>query len=224
MIKLTLCFAALVFAGSPEIFKKTAFFNQPSQGAINTLDFRLQQLRSLEKNFSGLTSEFLQWGTSYHRFRLQIQKDLLNDILSYTGQSDFFKELGKCGMIEDIESEDMVSVKDICSSENKIKDLATKLMNEFKSKAEDCVNVKDKFKIKISNAYDEFFEHQKIFLKTGVDSNDGLGNEAVGEQRFKIILENNRQGLKSICEDYYKISSKVKNMIASTDTVLSALL
>lgn len=211
-------------AGSPGIFKGTAFFATPESFGPNSLESRVLQLKSIEKDFQSFTTDLLDWGKSYHHFRMRFEKEMLSEVLSHTGQSDFSKELGKCGVIDNLETEDMITVKNICVSSRMADDLVENLLKEVKTKADTCVNVKEKFRKRINDAYDEYFLVE-------LDETIETDNEAVNillqlmaeEKLFESLAKSVNKELQGICEVYRDLSNKISVLTANTDSILSTL-
>ena len=190
-------------AGSPGIFKKTSFFAKPDSLTSNSLESRINRLERIEGDFKLFTNEFLEWGKSYHLFKIQTEKEILSDILSHTGQGDFLKELEKCGFTNTFEAEDMGTVKMICYDKETAKRFVAILIQELREKAETCVNVKEKYKKRINDAYDDFFysdieeELEKsdintdvIIADTSLDNNDSSEDDNFKYEHIDISISN----------------------------------
>ena len=160
MIIILFFYSAL--AGAPELFKKTSFFSKPDSYSSSSLESKVTQLRKIERDFQVFTSDLLEWGKNYHRFRVEVERQMLADILSHVGQSDFIKELQKCGMVNNVETEDMIIVKSLCGKDNKSEEIVKELLKELRTKAETCVNVKEQFRKRIQHTYDEYLAKEEV--------------------------------------------------------------
>lgn len=233
MLLFTLLSCAL--AGSPEVFRRATFFAQPSSYNSNTLEAKVLQLQKIEKDYQDFTSDLLTWGKNYHKLRMQIEKDILAEVLSHTGQSDFVKELSKCGLVDNVETEDMITVKSICASSNKASDLVLTLIQELRTKADNCVNVKEKFRKRINDVYDEYFNseiQEEIQVFAEEYSEDGtldavetqilLQLEESGK-RFDKLESKNESPLEDVCEEYVRLSEEIQKLTQKTTEILSEL-
>ena len=219
-----------VLAGAPELFKRTTFFIQPDSIVPNSLESRVLQLKSVEDDFTSFTTDLLNWGKKYHSFRMGLEKEMLAEVLSHTGQADFSKELAKCGMVDNMETEDMITVKNVCYSETMATDLIETLLKELRTKAETCVNVKEKFRKRIGDAYEEYFEVEATEVEqeeSDIEEDSSTVRillQIMAEQKqFAAIASKSSGGLQEICEEYKDLANQVNLLTQSTNSILSEL-
>ena len=221
---------ATALSGGPEIFKHTTYFIQPDSVLPNSLESRVLQLKSVEADFTSFTTDLLTWGKKYHYFRRQLEKEMLTEVLSRTGQADFTKELAKCGMADNMETEDMITVKSICYSQSMAEDLVENLLKELRTKAETCANVKEKFRKRINDAYEEYFQVE--LAKIEQEENDSEEDSSsvrillqmmAEEKQFGEITSKATGELQKICEEYKDLATQVNLLTQSTSSILSEL-
>ena len=221
-----------VYAGSPDIFKKSSFFTQTSTISPNSLESRIVQLKSVQQDFTSFTSDFLNWGKAYHRLRGFIESQILAEILTKKGESDFMKELARCEMINNLETQNMVEVKAICASDTKTKDLVSLILKEIKTNAESCVNVKEKFKNRINEAYKNYFEDsEKDETIAEHEENPVIEENTLTrlvtadslKTQFKNLEINNDKDLATLCEEYHDLSNSIDVLSRKANNILSEL-
>lgn len=210
-----LLFLSIALA-STRLFERSSFLSIPTPS--NTLETRLNQLKTLESQVDSFSHNLLKWGDSYHSFKLDLESQILQETLSHSGQTDFQKELIKCGITKQMKTEDFDYFKTICIENPKnIEDFVNSIMKQIYDEANSCINVKEKYRIRIRTMFDERllqeFEGNKVFLQ--VEGN---------EDRFNKVAKRNLEKFEKVCGGLVSVIGQLKDLKGSTNEVLDGLL
>jgi hypothetical protein len=208
-----------VWAGHPRVFSGKSFLEVSDKAKPDSLQERVFDMKKVVTGIESVKDELQDWTENFYRFRIRVEKKVLLEIFTEQGVREFYKELKKCGFSQDLKDEDLKLCQSVCSEENKIQALVEDLIKKVTDNANVCINVKEKYRARIQESYDEYFYTDEIkdaMNQVKVDPSPALIQLESFTQRMKAIYLENREKVENICKDFELLKEKVLAIREST--------
>ena len=114
-------FIAGVLAGPSRLVVNHEFI---SSGKIEegTLADWIGKLKGIQDGYEKFQEDLIDWTKDYHKFKEDLEKEMLSELLTRDGLNEFKKELGKCGFSGSLENEDLIFISTFCINQKSIQD------------------------------------------------------------------------------------------------------
>lgn len=220
---ITFLLMPVLTCANSRLFERSSFLSVPNPS--NTLETRLNSLKSLENRVDSFSHNLLKWGDSYHSLKTDLEAEILQETLSHSGQQDFQKELSKCGLTKQMKSEDFDLFKSICQQNSKNSgSFVDSILQQIYSDTNSCINVKEKYRIRIRGMFDEHFsknlhedsarsQQNLVFLQIGLE-----------DDKYQKVAKRNEERFEKTCLNLKNIVEQLSELREKTDEILGGLL